>query len=746
MADIKTTLEIQAQDKATAVIKILERELSKLPSTLDNVATRFNSVSKNSEIVANKMQSVTSAAANTNRGLEQNGNTILSIATKYASFAALVSGAFKAVNLAADLDAATKKASVVFRNNVQNMQDAIGELTNSYGMSRVEATKTVAALGDLFKPLGFSEESALKLSNATAKLAADLASFNKIPTADVIRDIQSALVGNTESVRKYGVVLNEATIAQAAVEAGLNPKNLSAAQKSYLILQQIIKSNSDALGDYQRNQESFNNTINKVKNTLIEIALGVGESLIQLIQPVLNAINNFLPALQKIVVFLLSTLTPVLKFAIQTVIDSFKTLFNILDVLATAFIRTFTFVLQPILQRFSEFVLATVNIILKAVAAVWNRIASVAKRIGVELPALEDSFRENVTSAIEKASESMNTFIKKVEKGQTAFEALGLVANKTASAVEKTSENLSDIVKKVSIPAAKEKLTTEDKTKKAATAAIGGQAGIPAFAAEIFEKIVSALAKHSQAFNYFYNILENAFNTIAARLGPILDNILMPFVKLLDTFFIIAGELLGDLLIALKPVLNIILESLSSAGALIITQLALIFKIITPLISFLAQILAPFMRVTSFALKLIYNVFVSIYNNIFVPIINIIIAAFNAIGGSFAAAINFVVDIINGIINVVNEILGWLRWQKIGHIQRMDWKQIAAVQTAQLAADTDTAVASAAAGGMGGLAVKQERAITVNFTNNGVLAGFKSEEEFIAWIKQGFALATARGG
>ncbi len=197
MADINTTILIKAQDEASSQIKK----------------------------VAEATKSVGDGAKSSIGGVQALGTAIKSSLGPLLSIAVAVEGLRKSLQLASDAQEATSKAMQVFRNNTAGLKSAINELTKSYGMSTLEATKAIGAMGDLFKPLGFAEQDALKLSETAVKLARDLASFNNLNTEDVLRDIQSALVGNTEAVRKYGVVLNETTLAQAAVNAGLDPKN-----------------------------------------------------------------------------------------------------------------------------------------------------------------------------------------------------------------------------------------------------------------------------------------------------------------------------------------------------------------------------------------------------------------------------------------------------------------------------------------------------------------------------------------
>lgn len=706
MADINTTILIKVQDEASSQIKK----------------------------VAEATKGVGDGAKSSIGGVQALGGAIKSALGPLIGIAAAVEGLRKSLQLASDAQEATSKVMQVFRNNTQGLKSSIDELTKSYGMSTLEATKAMGAMGDLFKPLGFAEQDALKLSETSIKLARDLASFNNLNTEDVLRDIQSALVGNTESVRKYGVVLNETTIAQAAVNAGLDPKNLTPAQKSWLIMQEIIRSNKDALGDYQRTQDSFANTMRRLQTVAVEIGTAFGSVVMEAIQPLASYFADIAERAMPYLLKGFQALGGVLQFIIGLV----KALLQVFDLLATFIVRSIGDVIMKAVSALAKALAQT----LQMIANMYNKIADVARKVGVELPRITFDFAQ----AADEFSSGMDSVLKKVKEGKSLFEALGLAGKK---AVEQTSQVATTFAMPVSAPAGSG-ATAEAKKEKANETAQAMATTTDPFIAMLIgfaQKFQDALSRSSQAFSYLINALESFATTLANRIGPIIDTVLMPFVQILDQFFIIIGEQFGNLLQALRPLIEALVSNVIQTLAIFVLQLVSLFQFVVPVIQFLAQLLAPFMRAVSFVMTLVYNVLAAIYNNVFLPIVNVFIKAFNAIGGTFANAINWVIDVINSIINTVNSILRWLGWSQIGTIGRIGWQTIAEVSPVTVPGTTTQAGAGTATAGTsgGGLSVQTERSIYVNFVNNGVLAGFKDEDEFIAWVRRGLALASARG-
>jgi len=174
-------------------------------------------------------------------------------------------GLKKAVDAASDLEEATGKFNVVFRDQIKQAEEWSKVLVASYGLSTRESKTYLAAIQDLLKPMGVASDEAARLSNEVVKLAVDLGSFNNQKTPDVMRDIESALVGNFETMKKYGVVLNVAVIRQEALRQGMikGKEVLTAAQKATVAYELIVRGSADAMGDWARTSKGYANTISK---------------------------------------------------------------------------------------------------------------------------------------------------------------------------------------------------------------------------------------------------------------------------------------------------------------------------------------------------------------------------------------------------------------------------------------------------------------------------------------------------
>jgi len=204
-------------------------------------------------------------------------------------------GMKKAVDAASALEEATGKFNVVFRDQLGQAEAWAKELVASYGLSSREAKQFLSSIQDLLKPMGVASDTAAKLSNEVVKLAVDLGSFNDQDTPIVMRDIQSALVGNYETMKKYGVVLNETVVKQEALRQGIikGKEALTAAQKATIAYELIVKGSADAIGDRNRTAKGYANSMRQLGATMEEVASKIGDPLMPALADVARGFSDW---------------------------------------------------------------------------------------------------------------------------------------------------------------------------------------------------------------------------------------------------------------------------------------------------------------------------------------------------------------------------------------------------------------------------------------------------------------------
>lgn len=208
-----------------------------------------------------------------------------------------------AIKAASDMEEVENKFRVVFRGMTDEANKYATELNKAYLMSQRESKQYLTSIQDMLVPMGMARESAGALSVEVVKLAADLGSFNNLRTADVMRDIQSAIVGEFEPMRKYGVVLSAATVQHKALEMGLaaTKDELSALHKAQAAYQLIVESSSDSIGDVARSTESYANQSKLLQANIEDLHREIGEALLPVATEIVSKMNEWISANQEFI-------------------------------------------------------------------------------------------------------------------------------------------------------------------------------------------------------------------------------------------------------------------------------------------------------------------------------------------------------------------------------------------------------------------------------------------------------------
>ena len=149
-----------------------------------------------------------------------------------------------------------------------------------------------SSVQDTFVPLGFARGEAAKLSTNLTKLAVDVASFNNASDTETMDLFKSALVGNHEAVRRFGIVITETELKQELLRMGIkkNSNQVDAQTKVQARLNLILAGTTDAQGDATRTAGSFANRQRALRAELSE----VGDELGLTLQPALAGVVDFL--------------------------------------------------------------------------------------------------------------------------------------------------------------------------------------------------------------------------------------------------------------------------------------------------------------------------------------------------------------------------------------------------------------------------------------------------------------------
>jgi hypothetical protein len=212
-------------------------------------------------------------------------------ALAFAAVAAAVGAmAFKigkdAVLAASDLGETISKVGVLFGDSAKEIEKFAEGAAKSLGQSKQQALDAAANFAIFGKSAGLSGEELVKFSTEFVSLAGDLSSFNNVSQDEAINAIGSALRGEAEPLRRFGVLLDEATLKNAAMQLGIitTTKEALTPQQKVLAAQKVIyDQTATAQGDFARTSDGLANKTKILTAELDNTKVIIGEALLPLV-------------------------------------------------------------------------------------------------------------------------------------------------------------------------------------------------------------------------------------------------------------------------------------------------------------------------------------------------------------------------------------------------------------------------------------------------------------------------------
>jgi hypothetical protein len=198
------------------------------------------------------------------------------------------------VSAGSEAEETVSKFNAVFKDQAKAADIFGGQLADAVGRGKTELKGYLATLQDTFVPLGFARKEARLMSQEMVQLAIDLASFNNTADVDTIRDLQSAIVGNHETMRKYGVIITQATLDQELLNMGFKggAKNATEQMKAQARLNIIMKGTTDAQGDAARTSASFANQWKRLRSNLKESGIMISKFFLPPLTKAVEKLNS----------------------------------------------------------------------------------------------------------------------------------------------------------------------------------------------------------------------------------------------------------------------------------------------------------------------------------------------------------------------------------------------------------------------------------------------------------------------
>lgn len=181
-----------------------------------------------------------------------------------------------------------------------NTGDATNTFSHNLGLDLTEVMNYNAAIAQITNSAGMLGETSIDSAKALTMLSADWASLANLDTADVMQNFQSALVGQSRAVYKYGLDITSAGLAQTAMNHGVTEsiKNLSQQSKMQLRVLTMLEQSKVAYADLARTINQPANQLRMLQAGFKKLALTIGSLFMPIVQKLYPYINAVVMVLQ----------------------------------------------------------------------------------------------------------------------------------------------------------------------------------------------------------------------------------------------------------------------------------------------------------------------------------------------------------------------------------------------------------------------------------------------------------------
>lgn len=241
------------------------------------------------------------------------------------------------IKMASDLEESFNKVDVAFGSSSKEVREFAKTTLESFGIAQGTALDMAAMFGDMSTSMGLSTGEAADMSTALVGLAGDLASFKNINIDEVTTALSGVFTGETESLKRLGIVMTEVNLKQFAMSQGIqkNIKDMTQAEKVALRFQYVLSVTGNSQGDFARTSGGAANQMRIFQESMKELGSSFGQIILPAFTKLVKRANNILkvfknldPSTKKIVVAIaaLAAALPPLIYAVGALTTAFGAL------------------------------------------------------------------------------------------------------------------------------------------------------------------------------------------------------------------------------------------------------------------------------------------------------------------------------------------------------------------------------------------------------------------------------------
>ena len=255
-----------------------------------NLDKSFKRVAKGSELMSDKLMRATRMAG-----------------VGFTALAGVAVGTAMAlkpmIDKAASMEESLSKNRVVFGESAKAVEAFAETSLHAFGVTERAALEATGVIGTLGSALGMTEADSASMATTLVGLAGDMSSFNDATVEETLTAIQAGLRGEAEPLRRFGVLLDAATLKAKALEKGIITSTkdaLTPQAKALAAYEVILEQTNIQMGDFTRTADSATNQSKLLAGEWDKIQTEIGTALLPAFTSIVTHLNEVvLPAVRQ---------------------------------------------------------------------------------------------------------------------------------------------------------------------------------------------------------------------------------------------------------------------------------------------------------------------------------------------------------------------------------------------------------------------------------------------------------------
>ncbi|PGH22410.1 hypothetical protein RN96_04540 [Fusobacterium polymorphum] len=283
MSDKKLKTVIEVVDKYSKELKDFSKKINETNDELKKLQDNFAKGSDGAKKLSDSLSLIKKIGV---------GAAVLHVANKIKDL-----GKF-AIESASKMDELANITQQVFESSTKEIEQWAKTIDKEIGRSIYQMQNFASIYGSMFKGAGFDTSFFKKISKDLATFTADFSSFFNVTDDEAFTAIKGALTGETEALKRYGLILNDTTMAEYALSQGIKEKwqNLDTATKMQLRYNKLMEMTTYIQGDASRTIDGYANSLKKAEGLIDNIATSIGHKLLPFATKVVHMFNGIAEA------------------------------------------------------------------------------------------------------------------------------------------------------------------------------------------------------------------------------------------------------------------------------------------------------------------------------------------------------------------------------------------------------------------------------------------------------------------